>query len=125
MLKNLFITKQVIAYWFVLALGLIAIAAKYKYNGLVFGFDYGIYQPDGKYYTYMALDLINNDPKDTNPILSPNNKWILYRDINTDASKQYKPIYNIQETVENNNNIFLGILYFSLIIGIVYLILKK
>lgn len=68
--------------------------------------------------------LINNDPKDTNPILSPNNKWILYRDINTDASKQYKPIYNIQETVENNN-IFLGILYFSLIIGIVYLILKK
>lgn len=63
MLKNLFITKQVIAYWFVLALGLIAIAAKYKYNGLVFGFDYGIYQPDGKLYTYMTLDFINNDPK--------------------------------------------------------------
>ena len=63
MLKNLVITKQVIAYWFVLVLGLIAIAAKYKYNGLVFGFDYGIYQPDGKYYTYMALDFINNDPK--------------------------------------------------------------
>ena len=63
MLKNLVITKQVIAYWFVLALGLIAIAAKYKYNGLVFGFDYGMYQPDGKYYTYMALDFINNDPK--------------------------------------------------------------
>lgn len=63
MLKNLVITKQVIAYWFVLALGLIAIAAKYKYNGLVFGFDYGLYQPDGKYYTYMALDFINNDPK--------------------------------------------------------------
>jgi hypothetical protein len=63
MLKNLVIAKQVIAYWFVLALGLIAIAAKYKYNGLVFGFDYGIYQPDGKYYTYMALDFINNDPK--------------------------------------------------------------
>ena len=51
------------AYWFVLALGLVAIAAKYKYNGLVFGFDYGIYQPDGKYYTYMALDFINNDSK--------------------------------------------------------------
>ena len=63
MLKNLVITKQVIAYWFVLALGLIAIAAKYKYNGLVFGFDYGMYQPDGKYYTYMALDFINNDSK--------------------------------------------------------------
>jgi hypothetical protein len=68
--------------------------------------------------------LINNDPKDTNPILSPNNKWILYRDINTDVSKQYKPIYNIQETLENNN-IFLYILYFSLIIGIIYIIFKK
>jgi hypothetical protein len=63
MLKNLLIPKQLVAYCFVLVLGLIAIAAKYKYNGLVFGFDYGIYQPDGKYYTYMALDFINNDPK--------------------------------------------------------------
>jgi hypothetical protein len=62
-IKNLAISKQLLAYWFVLALGLIAIAAKYKYNGLVFGFDYGIYQPDGKYYTYMTLDFINNDPK--------------------------------------------------------------
>jgi len=63
MLKNLLRSKQLVAYCFVLVLGLIAIAAKYKYNGLVFGFDYGIYQPDGKYYTYMALDFINNDPK--------------------------------------------------------------
>ena len=62
-IKSLAISKQLVAYWFVLVLGLIAIAAKYKYNGLVFGFDYGIYQPDGKYYTYMALDFINNDPK--------------------------------------------------------------
>jgi hypothetical protein len=62
-IKNLTISKQLAAYWFVFILGLIAIAAKYKYNGLVFGFDYGIYQPDGKYYTYMTLDFINNDPK--------------------------------------------------------------
>ena len=63
MLKNSLISKQLVAYCFVLVLGLIAVAAKYKYNGLVFGFDYGIYQPDGKYYTYIALDFINNDPK--------------------------------------------------------------
>jgi len=41
---------------------LIAIAAKYKYHGLVFGFDYGNYQPDGKYYTYMALEYLNHNP---------------------------------------------------------------
>jgi hypothetical protein len=62
-IKNLTISKQLAAYWFVFFLGLIATAAKYKYNGLVFGFDYGIYQPDGKYYTYMTLDFINNDPE--------------------------------------------------------------
>ena len=62
-IKNLAISKQLVAYWIVLVLGLIAIAAKYKYNGLVFGFDYGIYQQDGKYYTLMVLDFINNDLK--------------------------------------------------------------
>jgi hypothetical protein len=46
----------------VLIIWAIAIAAKYKYNGLVFGFDYGNYQPDGKYYTYMALEYLNHNP---------------------------------------------------------------
>jgi hypothetical protein len=46
----------------VLFIWLIAIAAKYKYNGLIFGFDYGNYQPDGKYYTYMALEYLNHSP---------------------------------------------------------------
>jgi hypothetical protein len=40
----------------------VAVASKILYNGLVFGFDYGTYQPDGKYYTYMALDFLNNNP---------------------------------------------------------------
>jgi len=29
---------------------------KFKYNGLIFGFDYGIYHPDGALYTTRALD---------------------------------------------------------------------
>jgi len=49
----------------ILGLGLITIIAKYRYNGLVFGFDYGLYQPDGKYYTYMALDIINQNPNES------------------------------------------------------------
>lgn len=49
----------------ILGLGLITIIAKYRYNGLVFGFDYGLYQPDGKYYTYMALDIISQNPNES------------------------------------------------------------
>ena len=41
---------------------IISSAAKLKFNGLVFGFDYGIYQPDGKFYTYRTLDWINRNP---------------------------------------------------------------
>jgi hypothetical protein len=36
--------------------------SKLKFNGLILGFDYGIYQPDGKYYTYMALDILKQNP---------------------------------------------------------------
>ena len=63
MLKKITLSKETISYLFVLILGLVATVAKYKYNGLVFGFDYGLYQPDGKYYTYMTLDFINHNPK--------------------------------------------------------------
>lgn len=40
----------------------VAVASKIMYNGLVFGFDYGTYQPDGKFYTYMALDFLHHNP---------------------------------------------------------------
>lgn len=46
----------VIVIWAVCAI------SKLKFNGLILGFDYGIYQPDGKYYTYMALDILRQNP---------------------------------------------------------------
>jgi len=49
-------------YLFVLFIWSLSTAAKIKFNGFVFGFDYGIYQPDGKYYTYMALEFLNHNP---------------------------------------------------------------
>ena len=49
-------------YLIALAIWALAVAAKYKFQGLVFGFDYGTYQPDGKFYTYMALDFLNQNP---------------------------------------------------------------
>jgi hypothetical protein len=57
--------EKKLIYISILGLVLVTIFAKYKYNGLVFGFDYGLYQPDGKYYTYMALDLINQNPNES------------------------------------------------------------
>jgi len=49
-------------YLIALAIWALAVTAKYKFQGLVFGFDYGTYQPDGKFYTYMALDFLNQNP---------------------------------------------------------------
>lgn len=46
----------------VTALWAVTVAAKIKFDGLVFGFDYGVYQPDGKFYTFMALDFFNHNP---------------------------------------------------------------
>ena len=49
-------------YIFCCAVWAVAVASKFKFHGLVFGFDYGNYQPDGKFYTYMALDFLNHNP---------------------------------------------------------------
>lgn len=114
-IKNLVISKQLFAYWFVLVLGLIAIAAKYKYNGLVFGFDYGIYQQDGKYYTYMTLDFINNDPKQSAQSV-----------INWYASHSYKGnIFQISDLISKESQVYQltyhRVLYSFLSVPFVYL----
>jgi hypothetical protein len=47
------------------ALWALTVVSKIKFNGLVFGFDYGTYQPDGKFYTYMALDFFKHNPAES------------------------------------------------------------
>jgi len=49
----------------VVALWALTVVSKIKFNGLVFGFDYGTYQPDGKFYTYMALDFFKHNPAES------------------------------------------------------------
>jgi hypothetical protein len=39
----------------IVAVWITAVTAKIKYHGLVFGFDYGLYQPDGIHYTFRTL----------------------------------------------------------------------
>ena len=49
-------------YMFTVFLWVFVVVTKIKFNGLVYGFDYGLYQPDGKYYTYMALEYVKSNP---------------------------------------------------------------
>jgi hypothetical protein len=46
----------------VVVIWVIAVVAKVLFNGLILDFDYGIYQPDGKYYTFMTLEFLNHNP---------------------------------------------------------------
>lgn len=36
----------------------ISVAARLKFNGLAYGFDYGLYQPDGMHYTFRTLSFL-------------------------------------------------------------------
>lgn len=47
---------------FVSFLWLVTVLVKWKYNGLIFNFDYGVYQPDGAHYTYRTLTFLGNSP---------------------------------------------------------------
>ena len=47
---------NLVTYFIVVAIWSIAILIKLKFNGLVFGFDYGLFHPDGALYTTRTLD---------------------------------------------------------------------
>jgi len=54
--------KKKILFLFVLLATSLAVLARVKFNGLVYGFDYGIYQPDGIDYSFKTLQIIGVDP---------------------------------------------------------------
>ena len=74
--------NNIILYFAVLGMWLLTILIKLKYNGLVFGFDYGSYHPDGALYTTRALD------------------WSGYTE--TEAAKIVSDWYNIHAFKFNN-----------------------
>ena len=49
-------TNNTVLYFAIIGIWLITVMIKLKYNGLVFGFDYGLYHPDGALYATRALD---------------------------------------------------------------------
>ena len=50
--------KKRILFLFVLFATSVAVLARVKFNGLVYGFDYGIYQPDRIDYSFKTLQII-------------------------------------------------------------------
>lgn len=38
----------------------VTVIARLKFNGLAYGFDYGLYQPDGMHYTFRTLNFLGN-----------------------------------------------------------------
>jgi len=49
-------TNNSFLYFAALIIWIITVLIKFKYNGLIFNFDYGLYHPDGALYTTRALD---------------------------------------------------------------------
>ena len=47
-------------YFLIIGLWVICIITRLKYNGLVYGFDYGLYQPDGMFYSQTTLELLGS-----------------------------------------------------------------
>jgi hypothetical protein len=54
--------KKRILFLLVLFATSVAVLARVKFNGLVYGFDYGIYQPDGIDYSFKTLQIIGVEP---------------------------------------------------------------
>ena len=50
----------------IITLGLwaLTVASKFKFNGLMFGFDYGLFHPDGSLYTFKTLTLMGQTQHD-------------------------------------------------------------
>jgi hypothetical protein len=55
---------RVISILFVVSVWAITFVSKWKFNGLILGFDFGIYQPDGVHYTYKTLTILGYSPVD-------------------------------------------------------------
>ena len=75
-------SRNIILYLSVLGIWLVTLLIKLKYNGLVLGFDYGLYHPDGALYATRALD------------------WSGYNE--TEAAKIVSDWYNIHAFKFNN-----------------------
>lgn len=52
------INRVSLYYFVVVAIWLICVAARLKFNGLVYNLDFGLFQPDGMYYSFKTLEFL-------------------------------------------------------------------
>lgn len=50
--------RESLHYIAIVAIWMICVAARLKVNGLIYGLDYGLFQPDGMYYSFKALEFL-------------------------------------------------------------------
>ena len=81
---NFRVNNNFLFYFATLSVWVITVLIKLRYNGLILGFDYGLYHPDGTLYTTRALD------------------WSGYSEI--EAAKIVSDWYNIHAVKFNNTN---------------------
>ena len=52
--------KQIVYVLIIIVTWAVSVTARLKFNGLAYGFDYGLYQPDGMHYTFRTLTFLGN-----------------------------------------------------------------
>ena len=52
--------KQIVYILILFVTWAVSVTARLKFNGLAYGFDYGLYQPDGMHYTFRTLNFLGN-----------------------------------------------------------------
>lgn len=52
--------KQIVYILILVITWAVSVTARLKFNGLAYGFDYGLYQPDGMHYTFRTLNFLGN-----------------------------------------------------------------
>ena len=56
-------------YLLILSIGIISCLVRIRWNGLIYNFDFGIYQPDGAHYTYQTLRFLGHPPQEANDLV--------------------------------------------------------
>jgi len=79
-------------YLVVFVIWAVTIVAKIKYNGLVFGLDYGLYHPDGTLYTMRALDWAGYTERESASIVST---WYNFHAFKFNNTNQIDFLYNV------------------------------
>jgi hypothetical protein len=62
--QNSFLSHFFYPWGFLLTFWLVAVASRYLFNGMVYGLDFGIYQPDGVWYSLRTLQWLGNSGTD-------------------------------------------------------------